>query len=118
MQIGELASRSGLSRDTLRYYEKQGLIRATRRLNGYRHYPEEALFVLAYIGTAQRLGFTLAEISRELPALADEGIPATRIAEILRIKIAALDERITGLMALRDDLSTRLDLACPLVAAS
>jgi len=40
MQIGELAERSGLSRDTLRFYEKRGLIASLRRPNGYRHYPD------------------------------------------------------------------------------
>lgn len=115
MQIGELSQRSGLSRDTLRFYEKRGLIRAHRRPNGYRHYPDGTVFVLDYLRTAQRLGFTLAEIEAELPALAEDGITADRIAEILRVKIAAIDARIAELCALRDDLGSRLNAACPLI---
>ena len=118
MQIGELSEQSGLSRDTLRFYEKRGLIRAHRRPNGYRHYPDGTLFVLEYLRTAQRLGFTLAEIESELPALAEEGIKAARIAEILRLKIAAIDMRIADLARLRDDLAKRLDAACPLLPTS
>lgn len=113
MQIGELAARSGLSRDTLRFYEKRGLIAAIRRPNGYRHYPEAALQLVSYIRTAQRLGFTLAEIESELPALA-AGTEPGRLARALRAKMALIDTRIAELTALRTDLATRLDLECPL----
>ncbi|MBL8592340.1 MAG: MerR family transcriptional regulator [Devosia sp.] len=117
MQIGELSERSGLSRDALRFYEKRGLIRARRRPNGYRHYPEATLFLLDYIRTAQRLGFTLAEIEAELPLLQQEGLTATRVEAILRGKIDVIDARIGDLQALRDDLAGRLSTVCPLIAA-
>ena len=115
MQIGELAERIGLSRDTLRYYEKRGLIRAHRRPNGYRHYGEDALFVLNYLKMAQTLGFTLAEIEAEIPNLSDEGITTERVAEVLRGKISMIDARIADLSALRHALAKQLDLACPLL---
>ena len=57
MRIGELSSRSGLSRDALRFYEKRGLLRARRGANGYRDYPPEAADWLRYLRTAQQLGF-------------------------------------------------------------
>lgn len=114
MQIGELAAATGLSRDTLRYYEKRGLIRAIRRPNGYRHYPEASVFLLNYVRTAQRLGFTLAEIEAELPQLAGAG--DARLTNLLRSKIASIDGRIAELQSLRDDLARRLDMACPLLA--
>src|SRR5690606_7702304 len=115
MQIGELAAATGLSRDTLRYYEKRGLIRAIRRPNGYRHYPEASVFLLNYVRTAQRLGFTLAEIEAELPELAGAGDDDARVAALLRSKIASIDSRIPEVQTLRDDLAQRLDMACPLV---
>lgn len=115
MQIGELAAATGLSRDTLRYYEKRGLIRAIRRPNGYRHYPEASVFLLNYVRTAQRLGFTLAEIEAELPQLAGAGEDDARVSNLLRSKIASIDGRIAELQSLRDDLARRLDMACPLV---
>ena len=62
MKIGELASATGLSRDTLRFYEKRGLLLSRRRDNGYRDYPPEAVQWLCYLRSAQQLGFTLAEI--------------------------------------------------------
>lgn len=114
MRIGELSSRSGLSRDALRFYEKRGLIRAHRSPNGYRHYPEGTLFILGYVRTAQRLGFSLSEIEAELPGLSAEGIGEGRIAEILRSKIAAVEARMAELAELRDDLVSRLDAVCPL----
>src|SRR3712207_2910410 len=55
MQIGELAAATGLSRDTLRFYEARGLLTARRRGNGYRDYPPEAVEWLCYLRTAQSL---------------------------------------------------------------
>ncbi|MEO7223673.1 MAG: MerR family transcriptional regulator [Devosia sp.] len=116
MQIGELSARSGLSRDALRFYEKRGLIRAHRRPNGYRHYHEGTLFLLDYMRTAQRLGFTLAEIQAELPALQVAGLTTARVEAILRGKVADIDARIADLQKLRDDLAGRLAEVCPLLA--
>jgi MerR family copper efflux transcriptional regulator len=116
MQIGELAERTGVSRDTLRYYEKRGLIRAYRRPNGYRHYPEAALFVLDYVQMAQRLGFTLSEIEAEIPGLSAEGITGERIDQILRSKIEVIDRRIADLTSLRDALEARVEATCPIMA--
>jgi len=118
MQIGELAERSGLSRDALRFYEKRGLIRPHRRPNGYRHYSEATIFVLSYVQTARRLGFTLAEIETELPLLHAEGLTASRVESILRRKMSEIDKRICNLQALRDDLAGRLAEVCPLIANS
>lgn len=52
MQIGTLASETGLSRDTLRFYEDRGLIRSTRSVNGYRTYTPETVQLVGYIRTA------------------------------------------------------------------
>lgn len=71
MRIGELAEATGLSRDTLRFYEERGLLAARRRGNGYRDYPVEAVEWLCYLRSAQALGFTLAEIEAGVPLLAD-----------------------------------------------
>ncbi len=108
MQIGTLSERTGLSRDSLRFYEKRGLLQARRGANGYRDYPEEAVQWLGYVRTAQQLGFTLAEIAADLPLLAqgqDAG-PALRAA--LARKLADIDARIAALQGLRTDLAQRL----------
>lgn len=118
MRIGAIATATGISRDTLRFYEKRGLLRARRTANGYRDYPPEAVDWLRYIRTAQSLGFTLAEIEAELPLLA---APAEASGPVLRAALAAkleeIDRRIDGLAALRGELARRLrDLPaeCPL----
>ncbi len=116
MKIGELAALSNVSRDTLRFYEKRGLIRPFRGHNGYRDYPEETVLIVSYIRMAQRLGFTLAEVAAELPALGDGGVSQPRVAEILRGKLNDIDTRIAEMHELRSALAEMLDRACPLAA--
>ena len=116
MQIGELASAAGVSREALRFYEQQGLIRSRRLSNGYRYYPPEVLELLHYIRSAQQLGFTLAEIGDQMPQLWDARDPNPAIAQLLRQKVAAIDERIAALQTLRQILVERADAACPLAA--
>jgi len=118
MQIGELAIATGLSRDTLRFYEKRGLLRARRLDNGYRDYPEQAVQWLCYLRSAQALGFTLAEIETGLPLLgAPDAEAATGLRAALRRKLDDIDTRIAGLQTLRSALAQQLadnaPLACP-----
>jgi DNA-binding transcriptional MerR regulator len=120
MQIGEIASATGLSRDTLRFYEKRGLLRARRSANGYRDYPPEAVDWLRYIRLAQTLGFSLAEIEADLPLLAQPESSAPQLRAALERKLEDIDQRIEGLHALRGELVRRLGenvQACPLQAA-
>lgn len=66
MRIGELSRRSGVSRDTLRFYERQGLIQSepgNDPTNTYRHYPEECLITLEMIAEAQAAGLSIADLS-------------------------------------------------------
>ena len=117
MQIGEIAAATGISRDTLRFYEKRGLLTARRGGNGYRDYPPDAVDWLRYIRTAQQLGFTLKEIEADLPLLAAPQASAARLREALQAKLADIDRRIAGLTTLRTELARRLgdDMAdCPL----
>ncbi len=117
MLIGELAAASGLSREALRFYEQQGLVRARRLSNGYRDYPPEAVMLVQYIRTAQQLGFTLAEIGDRLPGIWDAPDPAPALAGVLAVKLQEIDARITALQALRETLAERVAAACPLMAA-
>ena len=69
MRIGELARRSGLSSSRIRFYEAEGLLNVvSRKANGYRDYPADALMILGIIVGAQRTGFSLDEIRQILPA--------------------------------------------------
>src|SRR5438128_8254974 len=105
MKIGELASATGLSRDTLRFYEKRGLLLSRRLANGYREYPPEAVQWLCYVRSAQTLGFTLAEIEDGLPLLAAPDTSTPQLRAALQRKLADIDIRIAGLAALRADLT-------------
>lgn len=116
MRIGELAA-AGISQDTLRFYEKRGLLRARRAANGYRDYPPKAVEWLRYIRLAQTLGFTLAEIEADLPLLDAPDAAAPQLRAALLRKLADIDQRISGLQLLRGELARRLGdemQACPL----
>lgn len=115
MLIGELAAAAGISRDTLRFYEQRGLIRARRLDNGYRDYPAEVLMLVNYIRTAQQLGFTLMEIGNKLPDIWDAPDPGPAIAQVLSEKLQEIDARIEALRALREQLAERIALECPLI---
>ncbi|HLD64891.1 MAG TPA: MerR family transcriptional regulator [Pseudomonas sp.] len=81
MLIAELERQSGLSRDTIRYYERIGLLPAApRRSNGYRDYDAHALVVLNFIRAAQEVGFSLDQLRAALPHLRQ---PPERCAELL-----------------------------------
>lgn len=97
MLIGELSQKTGLSKDTIRFYEKVGLLNATieRRENNYRHYSDEALDRLVFIRRGKALGFTLSEIKKAV----DEWntlSPSDKV-QITRSKIEEVDEKIRQL---------------------
>src|SRR5436305_5123786 len=106
MRIGELASRSGVSPKTIRYYESIGLLPTPERLpSGYRDYDASALDALAFIRAAQAVGLSLGEI-RGIVALRDEGqTPCGYVVDLLRSRAAELDRRIAELRALRGELN-------------
>jgi len=116
MKIGQVAKLVGVSCDALRFYEERGLITSTRSANGYRHYHPDTVQLVRYIRTAQQLGFSLAEVGENLPALwqaSDE--PTEQLAAIFSQKLAAIDARIGQLQALRQALSARAHTVCPLL---
>jgi MerR family copper efflux transcriptional regulator len=115
MKIGEVAARTGVSVDALRFYEEKGLIKPRRAANGYRFYPEQTLQLVGYIKLAQQLGFSLKEIGENLPMLWNsEGASADLIAQLFEEKIALLDVRIGQLHTLRNLLAERAAQVCPL----
>ena len=123
MQIGELACATGLSRDTLRFYEKRGLLRALRLANGNRDYPPDAVQWLCYLRAAQALGFTLAEIEVGMPLLGEidpaAGAASPGLRAALQRKLVDIDARIAGLNLLRAQLADELErpgAVCPLEA--
>jgi Hg(II)-responsive transcriptional regulator len=108
----EVASEAGVNVQTLRYYERRGLLpEPARRPSGYRDYAPSTVQRVRFIKRAQQLGFTLAEITELLAVrqLPDQAKPAARALAAARI--AAIDEKVRQLSEMRSTLS-RLVEAC------
>lgn len=114
MNISQLAQLADVSTDTVRYYEKQGLINAPQRQeNGYRRYTEAHAKALRFVRGAQALGFSLAEIRAILPQLAQGALGRTDIEQHLQSKMAQIDAHIQQLQTLKTELAaTFASLRC------
>ncbi len=109
--IGTLAKRVGVGLDTVRYYERSGLLEPRARLaSGYRRYSEEEVRRLRFIRRAQGLGYSLKEI-RELLALSSRRDVA-RVKRSAEARLADVQARIAELERIRSGL-TALIKACP-----
>jgi DNA-binding transcriptional MerR regulator len=109
--IGTLAKRAGVRIDTVRYYEKSGLLAPRTRLaSGYRRYGELEVARLRFIRRAQALGFTLKEV-RDLLAISAQKDVA-RIKRSAQKKLDDVNDRIAALEKVRNGLTT-LIAACP-----
>lgn len=105
MKIGDFARRAGVNVQTVRYYERRGLLpEPPRRASGYREYDEAALERLHFILRAKELGFTLSEIGELLTLRLDPGTTAKEVKARAETKIADLDERIRDLERIRHAL--------------
>ena len=106
MQIGRLAAQAGVNVQTLRYYERRGLLpRPPRTETNYRAYPEDAVVRVRFVKRAQELGFSLLEI-KELLSL--RAAPRARCADVLqrsKRKIQDIDDKIATLRRMRRALS-------------
>ena len=126
MRTGEVAAEAGVNVQTLRYYERRGLLpEPARRDSGYRVYGTDAVRIVRFVKRAQELGFGLRE-AEGLLGLADGGPESCDAARALADeKIAELDRRIADLRAMRDSLQRltdtcarpRADRECPLLHA-
>jgi DNA-binding transcriptional MerR regulator len=110
LRVAELAELVGLSPDTVRYYERVGLLPPPARTpSGYRCYDHAALDRLKFIQGAQRLGLRLRDIA-ELLAVRDTGVCACEPAEqLLRRRLTELDAEMARLAALRDQMVAMVD---------
>lgn len=114
MRSGELAAAAGVNAQTLRYYERRGLLaEPDRSPGGHRMYPDAALSVLRVIKAAQRLGFTLDEVADLLRATqlgrrrTDAGLQTRASA-----KLAEVDAKLAELTTVRDTLRAALAAGC------
>jgi len=120
MTIGVLARSAGVNLETIRYYQRRGLIATPRKPpGGIRRYPHTALAQLRFIKRAQQLGFSLNEI-RELLALGEQSCSATR--RVAERRLADIEARLHDLQAMRRTLARLIqacragrEAACPIV---
>ncbi len=99
MRIGELAKRTDVSRDTIRFYERHGLIQSAPgegTTNSYRDYPEDAVFTLEVIQDAQAAGLSIADITVLVGQFLSEAPEAAEGDDFLTRKIAEVEARLAA----------------------
>ncbi len=110
-KIGEVAKQTGIGIETLRFYERSGLLDCPARTEGgYRLYDEEALLTLEFIKRAQTLGFTLDEIKQIIAESRAGHSPCDEVREIVRARLQELDERMRQMRKYRNALAATLQV--------
>ncbi len=105
LRIGEVAQRAGVNIQTLRYYERRGLLREPpRRPSGYRAYAPETVRVVRFIKRAQKLGFSLREVRELLGLRVSQRASCAQVRARARAKMAEIEGKIAGLQAIREAL--------------
>lgn len=111
LTIGRLAKRARISTDSIRFYEREGLIEPTTKTgSGYRLYSEEATHSLGFIKHAQRCGFSLAEIRALLRARNGEGSLTGDFYRVAMEKQAHIEETMAALRSMSDALSAVIEM--------
>src|SRR5258708_23940846 len=110
MLIGELAAQAGVNIQTVRFYERRGLLRQPKRLaSSYRDYPVETVEVIKFIKRNQQSGFTLKEIKQLLEKLATGKPDALNRRADVHKKIKEIDDQIQSLQSTRDRMIAGLN---------
>ncbi|MFI0369722.1 MerR family transcriptional regulator [Actinomadura sp. 1N219] len=114
LRSGQVAAAAGVNPQTLRYYERRGLLDDPARTpGGHRVYPPETVTLLRVIKTAQRLGFTLDEVAGLLAAGAGgRAAPGAGLAGRARAKLSGIEARIDELAAVAATLRSALAAGC------
>lgn len=112
LRTGEVAGRAGVNIQTLRYYERRGLLaEPVRSLGGHRLYPPDTVALIGVIKAAQRLGFTLDEVAELLDA-GRRRHPGPDLRQRALEKLAEIDARIADLTVIRGALERVVDARC------
>ena len=126
MRIGEVAAEAGVGIQTLRYYERRGLLAPpTRQLSGYRRYESDVIQRVRFIRRAQDLGFTLQEIADLLTLWTDSARSCGRVENRAAATLTRIEDKIRDLERMRGALATYVTAcrdrksfdSCPLLAA-
>ena len=111
--ISRLATEVGINLETVRFYEREGLLeKAPRSRNGYRQFPVDSVRRLKFIKRAQELGFSLHEIRELLDLRTSPHTTSSEIREVAEAKLADIEARIKSLESMRDSLR-KLANSCP-----
>ncbi len=111
MNIGDVATRTGLPAKTIRYYEEIDLIKPLRDENGYRRFRDQDIHKLNFLGRARALGFTIEDCRTLLALYEDESRASSDVKRVARDHLAKIDAKIADLRGMRDTLSHLVD-AC------
>ena len=125
MRIGSAAEQAGVNVQTLRYYERRGLLpQPPRRQSGYREFADEAVRVVRFIKRAQDLGFTLDEVEELLQLRNDKRRDRARVRAVAEHRIREIDGKIAELRAMKKALDHLVHccrdgatLECPIIEA-
>lgn len=110
MNIGDLSGVCGVPTQTIRFYEKRGLLPdPQRQSNGYRIYDEAAIARIAFIRRAQRSGLTLKEIGGVLNVRAEGRVPCGHVSQLLSSKLSDVKSQMRELRILRGELEALID---------
>lgn len=114
MLIGEVCKQTKLSRDTIRFYEKKGLITAAvpvSKFNNYKNYTIENVEQLQVIKKAKKFGFTLNEIADLLELVANDKANCKTLGTKLKNKLEDIDQKITALQEMKEMILKRIEEA-------
>jgi MerR family transcriptional regulator, copper efflux regulator len=126
LTIGEVARQAGVGVETVRFYERQGLLEEPeRRASGYRQYDQEAVAVLRFIRRAKELGFTLKEIKGLLGLRLDAEATRAEVRAQAKAKVGDIEAKIADLQRMRDVLQSLIrkchgdgtTTGCPILGA-
>ena len=105
LTTGHLAQQTGVNVETLRFYERTGLLpKPPRRVSGYREYPADSVRLIRFIKRAKELGFTLREIRELLALRIDEGTTCGQVRERAERKVVDVQQKLADLRAIEKAL--------------
>jgi MerR family mercuric resistance operon transcriptional regulator len=126
LRTGEVAARAGVNVQTLRYYERRGLLKdPRRRASGYRAYREDAVRLIRFVKRAQELGFTLTDIEELLRLRSDQAASCSQVRARAESKLEDIELKIKRLRAMKRALGVLVasctaessDRHCPILEA-
>ena len=114
LRIGELATKTGLTAHTIRFYEKSGLINASQRSeSGYRYYTDTDVRQAEFVKTARKIGFSVDDVSTLLSIRVDKSNHTCQdVTEITQRKLNDVNEKISELLLMQQTLKILLNSCC------